>query len=218
MPGTTIQKLKIKEGNILLVINEPDGFRQGLGKLPPGVTLSTTAKEFNQVHWFVTTQREMKQDAGKVLPLVKGDVICWIYFPKGSSGIQTDLNRDKGWEELMKHDKQWINLISFDATWSAFAIREKTAADRRKEEKPRERPVFEFVDPKTKTVTLPPDFAEALKKAKKEEAFFNALSFTNKKEFIEWIVSAKRESTRSERVAASVERLGKEWKNPANRN
>ena len=59
-----------------------------------------------------------------------------------------------------------------------------------------ERPIFDYVDPKTKSVKLPDDLAVALKKNKKQEGFFNALSFTNKKEYIEWIITAKREETR----------------------
>jgi len=55
-----------------------------------------------------------------------------------------------------------------------------------------------------------------LKKSKKLEEFFSALSFTNKKEYIEWIISAKREETRMERVKGTVERLGNQWKNPRN--
>ena len=95
-------------------------------------------------------------------------------------------------------------------------MRQKTEADIKKESRPKERPIFDYVDPKTKTVSLPDDFALALKKNKKQEAFFNTLSFTNKKEYIEWIVTAKREETRNTRVNESIQRLGKEWKNPRN--
>jgi hypothetical protein len=159
----------------------------------------------------------MEKELKKVLPLITDKVICWIFYPKGTSKIQTDLTRDKGWDQLLKHDMQWISLISFDDTWSAFGMRQKTEADKKKEGKPKERPIFDYVDPKAKTVKLPDDFAAVLKKNKKQEAFFHTLSFTNKKEYIEWIVTAKREETRNERVKASIERLGKEWKNPANR-
>ncbi|MET0392326.1 MAG: YdeI/OmpD-associated family protein [Chitinophagaceae bacterium] len=34
---------------------------------------------------------------------------------------------------------------------------------------------------------------------------------------MEWIVTAKREETRRERINGTVERLAKSWKNPANR-
>jgi hypothetical protein len=219
MATTTAQKLKIKEKDTLLTINAPAEFKKNIGQLPAGVKITESAKTYDQIHWFVRDKNQLNKELKKVLNLVKEDVICWIYYPKGSSKIQTDLTRDKGWDELLKHEEMhWISLISFDDTWSTFAMRLKTEADKKKEAKPKERPVFDYVDPITKTVTLPEDFASALKKAKKEQSFFNALSFTNKKEYIEWIVTAKREETRANRVKETVERLGKEWKNPANRN
>jgi hypothetical protein len=216
MPVTS-QKLKIKEGDNILVFNAPSSYKRSLDPLPTGAKIMDSGKSFDQVHWFVKDKAQMERELKTVLPLIKNNVICWIFYPKGSSKIQTDLTRDKGWDQLLKQDMQWINLISFDETWSAFGMRQKTEADKKKEAKPKERPVFDYVDPKTKTVKLPDDFAAALKKNKKQEAFFNTLSFTNKKEYIEWIVSAKREETRNERVRSSAERLGKEWKNPSNR-
>jgi uncharacterized protein YdeI (YjbR/CyaY-like superfamily) len=72
------------------------------------------------------------------------------------------------------------------------------------------------VNPQTKEVRLPDDLAFALKKNKKMSAYFNTLSFTNKKEYIEWIVTAKREETRAERLKGTIEQLGKQWKNPRN--
>jgi hypothetical protein len=215
--STTGQKLKIQEGNSILVLNAPPNYKKSLGPLPAGAKIIDSGKAFDQVHWFVKDKVQMEKELKKVLALVKDKVSCWIFYPKGRSKIQTDLTRDKGWDDLLKQDMQWISLISFDETWSAFGMRQKTAADKKKQAKPKERPVFDYVDPKTNTVKLPDDFAAALKKSKKQEAFFNSLSFTNKKEYIEWIVTAKREETRTERVKASIERLGKEWKNPANR-
>jgi len=159
----------------------------------------------------------MDKELDKVVKLIKDDVTLWIYYPKGTSKLQTDLTRDKGWDNLLKHDELgWISLVSFDDTWSTFGSRLKTEADKKREEKPRERPIFDYVDPKTKSVRLPDDLADALKKNKKQEGFFNTLSFTNKKEYIEWIITAKREETRIDRVNGTIERLGKQWKNPRN--
>jgi len=171
----------------------------------------------DQLHWFVRNKAEMEKDMEKVLRFLKDQVVCWIYYPKGSSGIQTDLTRDKGWEKLLKQNLQWLSLISFNDHWSAFGMRLKTGTDQNKESKRPEPAVFDYVDPKTKTVNLPEVLASRLKKNKKAAAFFNSLSFTNKKEYIEWIVSAKREETQKERLRATLERLEKGWKNPANR-
>ena len=215
--SSTAQKLKIKENFILLTINAPADFKKDIGELPKGVKISADSKNYNQVHWFVVNKAQMDKELTKVLRLIKDEVTLWIYYPKGTSKLQADLTRDKGWDNLLKHDELgWISLISFDDTWSTFGARLKTEADKKREEKPRERPIFDYVDPKTKSVRLPDDLAIALKKNRKQEDFFNTLSFTNKKEYVEWIITAKREETRTERVNGTMERLARQWKNPRN--
>ena len=217
MAKETSQKLKIKENFTLLTINAPADFKKNIGELPKGVKISSDTKNYQQVHWFVRNKEQLDRDVNKILKLLKNDVVLWIYYPKGSSKLQTDLTRDKGWENLLKHQKLgWISLISFDDTWSTFGSRLKTEADQKTEDKPGERAIFDWVDPKTKAVRFPDDLAAAFKKNKKQEEFFNTLSFTNKKEYIDWIVTAKRKETRNERVAGTIERLGKQWKNPRN--
>jgi Bacteriocin-protection, YdeI or OmpD-Associated len=217
MPNSISDKLRIKSGYTLLTLNAPASFKKGLLGLPSGVKIVMTGKEYQQVHWFVENKAQLEKELDKVLKLVYDEVICWIYYPKGTSKLQTDLTRDKGWDQLLKHQElQWISLISFDDTWSTFAFRLKTETDRKKEANPKERTVFEFVDPKTKTVRLPDDLDALLKKNKKAFTFFNSLSFTNKKEYIEWVVTAKRQETREERLKGTMERLTMEWKNPRN--
>ena len=54
---------------------------------------------------------------------MKPDSLLWISFPKGASKIQTDLTRDRGWEDVQKLGLKWITLVSVNETWSAFAMR-----------------------------------------------------------------------------------------------
>lgn len=217
MPNTIAQKLKIKDGFTLLTLHAPENFETEINPLPAGVTIVSNAKKFDQLHWFVLNKAQLEKELEKVLKLVKEDVLCWIYYPKGSSKIQTDLTRDKGWDKLLEHKElQWISLISFNETWSTFGFRMKTSSDKAREAKPKEREIFNYINAEKKEIRLPDDFAAALKKYKHETAFFNTLSFTNKKEYVEWIVTAKREETRKQRIEDTIERLGKGWKNPRN--
>ena len=217
MATSTAQKLKIKENFTLLTINAPADFKKSIGELPKRVKISTDTKSYNQVHWFVMNKRQMDKELSRVLKLLKDEVTLWIYYPKGTSKLQTDLTRDKGWDGLLKHDElSWISLISFDETWSTFGSRLKTDTEKKRAVQPRERPIFDYVDPKTKSVRLPDDLSAALTRNKRQKDFFNSLSFTNKKEYIEWIITAKRQETRDERVSGTIERLGKQWKNPRN--
>jgi len=221
------QKLRISPEMKLLTLNAPTGFSGSLGPLPSGVQVSNQTKDFSQIHWFVKNKVQMEKELPKVLKLLKPDVICWIYYPKGSSGIQTDLTRDKGWDTLLGHKHlQWITLVSFDETWSAFGMRVQTEADKKKadkmglqsegDKKKVDRPILDYIDPATKTVRVPEDLEKALKKNKAARELYESLAYSHRKEYVEWIVTAKREETRAERVKGTIEKLQKGWKNPRN--
>ncbi len=79
-----------------------------------------------------------------------------------------------------------------------------------------ERPILAYIDPATKTVRLPEDLERAFKASRSAHIFFEKLSYTNKKEYVEWIVTAKREATRAERVEGTIDRLNRAFKNPRN--
>lgn len=53
-------------------------------------------------------------------------------------------------------------------------------------------------------LTIPEYFRVALLKNKKAAATFEGFSYTNKKEYLEWITEAKREGTRSHRLQTAV--------------
>lgn len=224
MAKTLAEKLKIAKNNTLLTLHAPAGFEAAFGKLPPGVIVTADLKvpvgHYQQVHWFVKSQAQLVKECARVMRLLQPEVTVWVYYPKVSSGVQTDLSRDKGWDCLLAEGDKltWISLVSFDNTWSVFGFRAKNEADRKKESGPTKvREIFNWVDPVAKTVKLPADLSAQLKKAPAANAFFNALSFTNKKEYLEWVVTAKREETRRERITGTIERLSKGWKNPSNR-
>jgi hypothetical protein len=219
MPQTIAQKLRIRENNTLYTLHAPADFKEALTGLPRGVQFTATGKIFDQIHWFVSNRAQLGREFSKVMRMLKEDVIVWVYYPKGSSGIQTDLTRDKGWDCLeAERDKlTWLTLISFDKTWSVFGFRAKSADDREKELKPpKETGIDQWIDREKKIVRVPADLAAALKKTRGLAATFDALAFSHKKEYVEWIVSAKKEETRMKRIARTVERLSKGWKNPSN--
>lgn len=106
-----------------------------------------------------------------------------------------------------------MSLISFNDTWSSFSFRLKTEKD--KEEKPKERVILSYADSKTKTIILPDDLSKAFKQHKEAKTFFDTLAFSHKREYIDWIVSAKREETRAKRVDGTIQMLLAKKKNPS---
>jgi len=64
-----------------------------------------------------------------------------------------------------------------------------------------------------RAVELPDDLQEALEESPEAREFFDGLSFTHRKDYVTWIVSAKREETRIKRVAETLALLeaGVRW-------
>jgi hypothetical protein len=62
-------------------------------------------------------------------------------------------------------------------------------------------------DTEPRVVDIPEDLAKELKKDKEAGAFFDKLSYTHRKEYVHWINEAKREETRQNRIAKTIEML-----------
>ncbi len=62
-------------------------------------------------------------------------------------------------------------------------------------------------DSGARKVSIPADFKRALAKNRRAEAAFAALSFSHKKEFVDWITGAKQAETRARRIVQSLDML-----------
>lgn len=71
------------------------------------------------------------------------------------------------------------------------------------------------LDTEERIVNIPDDLADALLSSKKASAFFETLSYTNRKEYTNWITSAKRTETRIRRVTETIQKLLNGLKNPS---
>jgi len=115
------KKMKLKPGASAAVINTPENYLQEL-RHDNEVSQSLKGK-FDWIQIFVKNKSELDTLAPKAAKALKPESILWISFPKGTSKIQTDLTRDKGWEGVQVLDLKWVNLVSVNETWSAFALR-----------------------------------------------------------------------------------------------
>ena len=121
------KKMKLKSGLKAAVINAPENY---VDTLKHDTALSPTLRgKFDWIQIFVRSRSELEVLAPKAAKALRPESMLWISFPKGSSGIQTDLTRDKGWESLHTLDLKWITLVSVNETWSAFALRPYRAGE-----------------------------------------------------------------------------------------
>lgn len=62
-------------------------------------------------------------------------------------------------------------------------------------------------DTEPRLVEVPKDLASEFKKDKEAKAFFDKLSYTHRREYVNWINEAKREETRQNRIVKTIEML-----------
>src|SRR6478609_1739690 len=117
------KKLKLTAGTRAAVIGAPPGYLELLD--PPADTpiAATLTGTYDWIQVFVRTSAEVAAIVEPLTAALAPNGRAWISYPKGSSKLQTDLTRDKGWGPLADSDLMWLSLVSVDATWSAFSLR-----------------------------------------------------------------------------------------------
>lgn len=119
------KKLQLKPGFRILIFSAPDGFQSALEPLPDGA-LTVRVEDgtlFDVVHLFVTSALELVGSLPMALAVLKSDGLLWISYPKKTSGVETDLTRDVGWEAIKEAGWEPVRQISVDSTWSALRFR-----------------------------------------------------------------------------------------------
>jgi len=201
-----LNKIKIYTPHIAYVLNADESLLLLFQK--ENITISNTISDANSIHLFSKNQKELNKQLQKINTHWLSDRIIFCYFPKGNSKLQTDLTRDKGWEALMaRQDIKYLSLVSYNEVWSVFSFRKKTIKEINNNNPKSEREINKYVDSKTKIIILPEDVSRILSKNKIARERFHSLTFTYRKEYVEWIITAKKEETRANRINEMIEKL-----------
>jgi hypothetical protein len=125
-----IKKLGIKSRHRVNILNAPDGYSEQIGALLPAdvelVTSSTGAGNFDVVLQFVRNKADVEQNTPLAIQLVKPGGLLWISYPKQSSKVPADINRDILWKIFPNSEWRPVTQISIDEVWSALRFRPKT--------------------------------------------------------------------------------------------
>jgi len=212
------KKLQIKPGKNWLFLNAPDNYLALLEPLPEGVNISfEPSGSFDGVQSFVKDNAELVASLKVLAPVLKPDAMFWITYPKKSSGVHSDLEMMGSWDEAAKYGLRCVASAAINEIWTALRFRpegQSKVSDGNKENI-RQNEYGEYIDVDTKQIKLPPEIAEALQHSPQAMSFYQQLSYSNKKEYVLWILTAKQEKTRSERLVKLVEKLNNGKKNPS---
>ena len=118
------KKLRLQSAQHALVLNAPEGYVEMLGDVPEEVKLEQEPSgEFDFAHLFVKDRNELEEFIDQVLQAIEYNAILWISYTKGTSGVKTDLNRDKLWKALADKGIRPVTQVSIDKVWTAMRLR-----------------------------------------------------------------------------------------------
>jgi hypothetical protein len=118
------EKLQLKPGQELLVLNAAPAYLERLTTELDGVPIKTQLDAPGEaVLLFVNNLAEASSHAPGAIAAVRSNGLVWIAYPKGGSGIRTDVNRDRLWETLKPTNWHPVRQIAIDEIWSAMRFR-----------------------------------------------------------------------------------------------
>jgi hypothetical protein len=118
------QKLFIKPGNKVLLVNPPDGYLTQMGELPPGtMLLSDTSCIVEVIQVFVSNHLELETQLPRLKELLAPKGMIWVTYHKGTSKVKTDINRDTINAYAHSIGLEGVAMISIDDDWSALRLK-----------------------------------------------------------------------------------------------
>lgn len=224
MNDDLIRKLRLAPEMKALLTNAPSDY-DVFGELglpaEAGVTADdiTGAGEYGFVLLFVSSLAELEQYAPSAIKAVANDAMLWISYPKGTSKIKTDINRDTGWAVMIKLGVEGVANVAINDTWSAMRYRPAGAAKTKRARKGEGVSILSIPPSKAHVPLpdMPADLEAAFSHSPAAAEFFGTLTDSMKRDYLNWVLDAKREDTRAKRVAASVEKLERGLKRPTDK-
>src|SRR5262249_55148702 len=122
--GTPLpQKLGIKPGLIVVTINAPTNYRSLLSTFPESVPFSDRLKPGSSfVHIFVRKRSELEKRLSVSRKKIADTGIVWVSWPKGSSGVPTDVTEDVIRAVALPLGFVDVKVCAIDKIWSGLKL------------------------------------------------------------------------------------------------
>ncbi|OOQ61087.1 YdeI/OmpD-associated family protein [Mucilaginibacter pedocola] len=214
------KKLLMKPGQNWLILDPPEDYLAALEPLPDAVSLTFELKEaVDGIQFFVRNSSELAISLDRMAPILKPETVLWCIYPKKNKGIDTDLEMMSGWEVAKKHGLRPVASAAVNDIWTTLRFRPENLVkhSESRNEAIKTNDFANYINPETKTVILPADVAEALSAAPGTLEAYNKLAYSHRKEYVVWVLSARQEQTRLNRVAKMAEMLAAGKKNPSDK-
>lgn len=212
------EKLQLKDEKNLLIQGIPSSIEKQFAKLTyaKNVTPLLKSKKVEFALVFALSQQQLNNVMKEVFPALSAETKLWVAYPKTSSKIVSDLNRDCSWDLLIKSGYESVRQVAVDNVWSAIRFKKvETIPNKDRSFSDIKSTESNGIDFEKRLVVPPAELGSMFLKHKEAQSFFTSLSFTNQKEYVSWIESAKKEETRKRRLETALEKLLAGKKNPS---
>lgn len=115
-------KLGIRPRVCVLLLDVPADVRELLEPLPDGAVIASTPPG-DVVLAACTRRADVERHAPALIEAAQMGAIVWAAWPKQTSGVETGLTRDAGWDVLVEAGLRGVATVSIDDTWSGLRFR-----------------------------------------------------------------------------------------------
>jgi hypothetical protein len=133
MSQTVFEKLQLADEKNLLIQGLPSSIEKQFSKLSfaKNMTPLLKSRKIDFALVFAVNENQLNGILNDVMPSLKDGSKFWVAYPKTTSKIATDLNRDCSWNRLTCAGYESIERVELDHVWSAmrFVAGENTRAD-----------------------------------------------------------------------------------------
>lgn len=121
MSQTILEKLQLKNEKNILIQGLPSSIEKQFSKLSfaKNLTPLLRTRKIDFALVFAVSENQLNSILDDIMPALKGDSKLWVAYPKLTSKITTDLNREGSWNKLMTADYESIEQVSLDHVWHA---------------------------------------------------------------------------------------------------
>ncbi|GAB3412413.1 hypothetical protein [Niabella aquatica] len=121
MIQTVFEKLQYAEEKNLLIQGLPSSIEKQFSKLSfaKNMTPLLRSRKLDFALVFAVNENQLNGILNDVMPSLKEGTKFWVAYPKTTSKIVTDLNRERSWNRLTKDGYSGIDNVELDHVWTA---------------------------------------------------------------------------------------------------
>ena len=121
------KKLNLKEHPEVVVLNSPESFEKNIDSISQETAVARSLTAVTEIAFamvFVTKQAEIDTLIPQIAPMLQGDAVLWMCYPKGTSKkYKCDFNRDTGWALMGPYELEPVRMVAIDEDWSALRFK-----------------------------------------------------------------------------------------------